>query len=303
MALNTLNKHLAKYLARNLVSLLKDPKLQREFLAYWLSRFCYGVSSSRVPGGARVGAGSFSEFHSLHCLMPTPAEFAMVKKAATLRSSRAFMVDVGANIGAWTLMMAKAPGLPKVLAFEPGARTFTKLQENVRRNRLSNVELRQAAVSDRAGVLRFQDSRTASVFNRIKPSEPAKGEASGRSMEGSLEYDVPSISLDEMLLERDEIQVDLMKIDVEGLEPLVLRGMRQLLNKKRVLRIYIELDPENLRVFGFTLNDIIDPLFNSGFRMHLGAGPDGKARWADAGTRDASFPSNGYFELSRNPKP
>lgn len=284
------------YLIRNFAVLVRDRQLRREFAAYLTSRLRHGVPLAGVPGGALVRTGSFSEFHSLHCLMPTADEFAMVERAAAEADGAPLMIDVGANVGAWALMMGKCAKSPRVVAFEPGARTFAVLRENVQRNGLPNVEARQAAVSDSAGTVRFQDSRTASVYNRLQPSSGSGG--AKRTMEGCAEYDVPSVTLDDVARELQAETVDLLKVDVEGAEPLVLRGMARLLAEKRVRRIYIELEPDNLQAFGFGLEDVLGPLFEAGFRLRAGGLDDPSRRWINSWRPGEMVPSNGYFELA-----
>ena len=65
-------------------------------------------------------------------------------------------VDVGANIGLFTLIAAERVGPGgKVLAFEPTAKTFGRLVDNVQLNKLSNVECFKLALSDSQGHLQL----------------------------------------------------------------------------------------------------------------------------------------------------
>ena len=60
------------------------------------------------------------------------------------------VIDVGANIGVYTLLAASVVGdQGKVVAFEPGRQSFARLQENVQLNGLHQVETRRAAVGKR----------------------------------------------------------------------------------------------------------------------------------------------------------
>ena len=66
------------------------------------------------------------------------------------------LVDIGANIGVYTLLAASLVGSRgRVLAFEPGRRAFERLEENLRINDLRQVETRCAAVSDHPGTVRL----------------------------------------------------------------------------------------------------------------------------------------------------
>src|SRR6266699_2559349 len=65
-------------------------------------------------------------------------------------------VDVGANIGLFTLIAARLVGPQgRVLSFEPTPETFARLTKNVQTNRLENVSCQQLALSDRAGEMEF----------------------------------------------------------------------------------------------------------------------------------------------------
>ena len=55
-------------------------------------------------------------------------------------------------------------------------------------------------------------------------------------------------------------QIKFMKIDVEGAEALVLRGLARMLSERRVEQIYIEVEPDNLRSMGYRVEDMVQAL-------------------------------------------
>jgi FkbM family methyltransferase len=122
-------------------------------------------------------------------------------------------VDVGANVGAYSLFVAARAG-PKarILAIEPQPDVFDRLTYNIRQNPFGTVKAVACAVADKTGELTlFLDPRN-------------KGESSvkivGPSQSGTVR--VPSVTLLDLLTEEGFAHVDAMKLDVEGAEDLIL---------------------------------------------------------------------------------
>ncbi len=164
------------------------------------------------------------------------------------------VVDVGAHIGLYTLQAARLVGAAgRVHCFEPTPRTFSILKDNVRVNAFAEtgiVVLHQAAVSDRAGTADLHVFSAESGHNTL-----FGGQADTRVR-------VDTVALDEAL--RDEPRVDVVKIDAEGAEPLILRGMREIIARNPQLRIFIEFAPEHLRRAGFTPEAFLDEIAGFG---------------------------------------
>ena len=125
--------------------------------------------------------------------------------------------DIGAHAGYYTLLSSVIVGAEgKVLAFEPNPCNYRNLVNNVKINRLGNVEMLETAVSDENGHSFF---------------ESGSGTGTGRlTSEGCIK--VRTVRLDDLVVERN-IRPDFMKIDTEGAEMLVLRGARQVLIESR----------------------------------------------------------------------
>ncbi|MBK9711206.1 MAG: FkbM family methyltransferase [Kouleothrix sp.] len=164
------------------------------------------------------------------------------------------VVDVGANIGYYTLLAATRVGpAGKVIAFEPGESSCDLLRMSLRANRLDNVQLHAYAVADAAGTVGFgmDDSN-----GRISRDDPLRSP-----------YQVPAVALDSFL--KDEPRVDLIKMDIEGAEGRALRGMRDLVRRHRPT-IFSELSPRGLEVAsGLTAPAYMDQLRGLGYDLHL----------------------------------
>jgi FkbM family methyltransferase len=128
---------------------------------------------------------------------------------AYLRPGDAFL-DVGANIGVFTLLAAACVGKQGfVRAYEPGRSAFEHLLENVQLNQLNQVELHCVALAEQPGQVSFLQTRD--LTNRIVLS----GEADDNGAESTT-----CITLDMAVADR---RFEMGKMDVEGAEPLIFR--------------------------------------------------------------------------------
>lgn len=148
-------------------------------------------------------------------------------------------VDVGANVGTYTLLAASVGGV-RVVAFEPSSRTFERLVENLRLNRLDGpggVDARRCAVGDADGTVELTVG--LDTVNRIVPAQAAPGARPAATVER-----VEACRLDTALAGRAGPGV--IKIDVEGHEPAVLTGATQVMSRGRPALIAEANDPELL---------------------------------------------------------
>ena len=141
------------------------------------------------------------------------------------------VVDVGANIGYYTLLMAKNEA--NVFSYEPEPQNFELLKKNVRLNDLStNVKLYNKAVSNFNG-----NSKLALAEH-----------TTGQHKLGTNRFGNETINVEVIKLELDKI--DFAKIDVEGDELHVLQGMKTLPNK-----MLVEFNSINLKESGSNHKD------------------------------------------------
>ncbi len=161
--------------------------------------------------------------------------------------SGATVIDLGANVGYYTLLAARVVGSSgRVLACEPEPLNASFLRRHVAANRLTNVEILEAAVGDRQGEVRF-----------------TRGKGRGRghiSEEGELT--VPLTTLDHMVAEAG-VEPGFLKIDVEGAEDDVLAGGAATLEEHRPMiflathgRDVHQASCARLRDMGYSLSSI-----------------------------------------------
>jgi FkbM family methyltransferase len=133
-------------------------------------------------------------------------------------------VDVGANIGSYTVLSSKVAGANS-FSIEPVPATFRRLQRNINLNDISSlVASRCCAAGQKQGVIKFTSD--LDTINQVVDSD-----YQGNTIE------VPVESLDSLL---ENLRPTLIKIDVEGFEPDVIAGAIKMLKCDSLLAILLE---------------------------------------------------------------
>lgn len=165
------------------------------------------------------------------------------------------VLDVGADIGYYTLLFAKRVGEHgRVIAFEPISSAREKVEYNVVLNGYSNITVSHFALFSKSGATILEDPFQLSRIN------PAK------SSSGKNDIEIQMVVFDEYASELDIKRIDLVKIDVEGAELDVLVGMRHSLEKYHPA-LLIEVHPEHIRHFDHTVDDMVGFLETMKYRI------------------------------------
>jgi FkbM family methyltransferase len=169
--------------------------------------------------------------------------------------------DVGANIGWYSMLAARQVGpTGRVIAFEPFLINAAYVRENAISNRLDNVMVIPAGVSDHDGWATFLDK--GSLEGRLSEShsraQAERWATQDQRVKGSAV--VPVLSLDKWIAANDQPPPNLLKIDVEGAEAGVLNGMTETLRTAKPTLI-IELHGTNV--------EVADMLDSVGYEHHL----------------------------------
>lgn len=118
------------------------------------------------------------------------------------------VLDIGANIGYYTLLMSKMVGESgKVYAFEPESKNFEILQKNIKLNNINNVVIEKLALSDKVG-----------------RSFIALSEDSGQHRLSDSGLEIQTTTIDTYFGNK---KIDFIKMDAEGSEYKIFRGMSQ----------------------------------------------------------------------------
>ena len=165
-------------------------------------------------------------------------------------------IDVGANLGYYTLLLARGVGPQgRVIAFEPDPDNFSLLERNVSANGYGDrVKCVQAALSDHEGTLR--------LFRAPDPGDHRIYD----SHDGRPFLEVPVTTLDSVCAGGG---VDLIKMDIQGAEGLALRGMAGVIEASDSLTLFTEFWPHGLRLAGRQPTDYLADLVDAGFDLDL----------------------------------
>lgn len=168
------------------------------------------------------------------------------------------VLDIGANIGYYTLLAAKAVGSTgKVFAFEADPENARFLSHNVALNGVADtVTVIPKAAASRSGTVRFFSNRANSVLSSLI----VEGEATDA-------VEVECTTVDAAISPHERI--DVVKLDVEGGEVDALRGMSETISRMDRLILFVECCPYVLALAGGSVTELLDELERHGFRVHL----------------------------------
>jgi FkbM family methyltransferase len=178
-------------------------------------------------------------------------------------------VDVGANMGFYTLLLADLVGpAGRVTAFEANPALFDILARNVELNGFKDrTTLVKKIVHQASGVYSFASFDrygTGAICQHTDRDSEALREMSIK--EGLSFMHLEGVSLDEYF-GSDGPRVDLIKVDTDGAEPFVFRGMKNLLRSGRPLTILCEFSPPAYRAHSVDPSEFFEELRGAGFRI------------------------------------
>jgi len=168
-------------------------------------------------------------------------------------------LDLGANIGYFSLLVATNSPSVKVISFEPVAGLFQNMNDNVCLNNIKNISTINAAVGETSEekelFISGPDNLGMSSFHHPE-------NYSGRKER------VKVVALDDWFKTCGLSKIDIIKLDIEGSELAALKGMKQLLEKQKPVLI-VEMNPETLSMFNLKPSDICDYLKQLNFEGFL----------------------------------
>jgi FkbM family methyltransferase len=168
------------------------------------------------------------------------------------------VIDIGAHAGYYSVLFGRLCGpAGRVLAVEPHPENVALLERNLKDNGLlGRVDVVAAAVGEREGrVTLFEQRGGNRADNRVFNWRGASGRT----------YDVPMRTVDALAAAWD--CVDLIKIDAQGFEVPIIRGMRRTLERNRDVILLAELDVVAQRAAGFKPEEMLDALLQHEFEL------------------------------------
>lgn len=238
------------------------------FVVRWLPkrhrwRGYFRATALRLFSGAevryRTNWGVLAANRRSHTLLrgvfSEPLECAVV---ARLIKPGMTIVDVGANFGWYTLLAASIVGPSgRVIALEPDPRPRKELARNIQLNpQFHNIEIVPKAASDVSGTVSFAMPK-ASALSHIRTDDEQSFIAAPN---------IATVTLTELFRELQLGSVDFIKIDIEGAEPMALRGLAEELASGRSRpSLLVEVEARWLRRFGFEPSDVTS-ILGDGYR-------------------------------------
>jgi FkbM family methyltransferase len=174
------------------------------------------------------------------------------------------VVDVGAYIGYFSLLASGRVGAKgRVYSFEPIPRNFERLKRNLEVNKTKNIRAYNLGLSDRDETLSFTVPREIPAQSSLAASwsELTKG--------AKLTKDTVKAKLttfDRFGKDAGLNKVDIIKIDVDGAELKVLKGMRKTLTKSTDIWLFLEVAPPLVKLLDGSVVDLTKLLVKCGFK-------------------------------------
>lgn len=170
--------------------------------------------------------------------------------------SKMTVVDIGANLGYYTLIASKHT--QRVIAFEPEPENAALLERTIERNSLANVTLIRKGLGEKAAMLTLS----------LHPDNKGKHTLLPLSEKGVTSQEIAVTTLDTALAEIGVTHVDLIKIDIEGWEAKALRGANATIRASHPLLLF-EFTPHRIRAAGDDPLCMLDELENEGYTLFI----------------------------------
>jgi FkbM family methyltransferase len=207
-------------------------------------------------GLIHVDTRSSLEYHLLFRGCHEPAITDLIQRVVKPGS---VCLDVGANVGSHTLVLARAAGPHgRVIAVEPHPRLSARLERNVRLNDYRNVVVIAAALADTDGTAPFYGFGAAAFHQGISSLLP--------DAEASEPMQVATITGRTLAARTGITACDFVKVDVEGAERLVLRELWPLIERHRPYLVF-EYRRQHWAKFGSAFDEVAAALHEAGYEL------------------------------------
>lgn len=167
--------------------------------------------------------------------------------------------DIGASFGIYTIFSALKAKNGMICSFEPEISTFRLLNRNIKLNNLKNIKTFQIALMEKEGERLIYKSKSANIgthsfARRTDYPVSKKGKR------------VKITTGDRLIQETNLDYPNLVKIDVEGAELYVLKGMNNILNSNKLKILQVEIHPKILPLFNHNENMVIEYIESFNFQ-------------------------------------
>lgn len=208
-------------------------------------KFAPGFCMNLMPGDSCHGSIAFSGCYELKLTR---------RLCHIARTEGGMLIDAGANYGYYSLLWTAARPDNRVVAFEASPRNFPALLANLELNGVTQrVSATNKAVGDAVGMVHFKMS---------DPLQSGWDKVTKNANEA--DWSVPLTSLGEEL---PDAQYSVLKIDCEGYDFLVLKGILPLLQARKIRHVFFEDNPACAQEFGGRAGEIAKFMERLGYRV------------------------------------
>jgi FkbM family methyltransferase len=170
-----------------------------------------------------------------------------------------YFIDVGANIGYYSLLAARLVGeRGRVVAIEAHPSIYSLLNKNVELNRLRNIRTVCAAAADKKGSVQMFLAEPSNIGGTSMFHNKRNFRSSG--------IETPALPLCDLLSDEEVRRARIIKIDVEGAELSVLRGLESVLGQLRPdAEIIMEVNSDAMAQAGESAQELLSIMRRRGF--------------------------------------
>ena len=164
-----------------------------------------------------------------------------------MANNNGIFIDVGANVGKYSIFVSKINSNADVFAFEPEKNNYEILRKNLDINKLNKVNLLNTAIGEKNGK------------SKLYLSDENSGRHSMSKIERPDNFEIVETKTLDSLFEKNNV-INLIKIDAEGFEPEIINGAKNVLLNKKIKNIIIEIDDNKIlsvfKKYGYKLEKI-----------------------------------------------
>ncbi len=190
-------------------------------------------------------SGSFLDYGFLRAVSQNQRESKQIELFKSYLKPDLIVFDIGAHLGCYSLLAGK--NCKKVFSFEVHPRNLFYFKKNIAENHISNVTVVEKAVSNTSHqkISFWQDDRQSDFSSILAPRN---------SLIKKIE--VETITIDDFS-DSEGVIPNLIKMDIEGAEPLAFSGMKKLLDSSHPLTIFFECNPGALKNIGSSTKEVL----------------------------------------------
>ena len=245
---------------KSISDILKKFGLYKPIRKIYNSIFRYNKQTEIIVSGQNIKFWT-PTFYLDDYVKDFAGEKELVEKFLPRLKDKNTLWDIGANIGFYSILAAKEmSSKSKVIAFEPEKDTFNLLKKNIELNQVKNITAYEFALGDTKGKQLIYSSDT--------PNFGAHSFVQRTDFLLKKQGTEIKIKTADSLIEESKVDIpDVIKIDVEGAEILVLRGMKKLLKNPDLKIILCEVHSNLLPLFNSSEEEVKEIILNENFKI------------------------------------